>query len=171
MLQYNTKLGKKILSAKANSLSASGKYWFDQCLEVYFLRKSWQQFWGIEQARNVTIFHWFVIHKVVTVQEWSKLPNVSSICPECNLASESIRHCMWDCVHAKGVWYRMLWIFQVQKMFVNIVWGSMVWNTLRSNVFKYDSSFGTTNSLEISQILIKKNCSIFASECNQRISN
>ena len=73
-----------------------------------FLRKFCYQFWDINQARKVTLFYWLVVYRAVAVQEWLKNSNVSSICTECRLASESIRHYS---TLAKGVQQRILRIF------------------------------------------------------------
>ena len=57
---------------------------------------------------------------------------------------------------AKGVCQRMLRVFQVQKLYINVSWGSVVWNSLESNIFKYDSTLGVRNALTVSPFLIKE---------------
>ena len=83
------------------------------------------------------------------MKEWLRSPNSCSICV-CESASESIRHCLWDCMNAKSIWHRLLRIFQFQKIYITVSWGSVVWMSLCHNVSKYDTLFGNTKAIKVS---------------------
>ena len=154
--QYTANLRRHTLMAsKRNGISAQG-YWRSQGLEQDFISAFWKKFWNVEQARKIMIFHWLVVYRAVPVKEWIKVPNVSAICRECGMASEPIRHFLWDCKKARFVWIRMLRIFQFQKMWINVSWGSVVWMTMSEKVYKYDSVLGSANALGISHQQIQR---------------
>ena len=148
--QYTVKLGRHIVMANKEAPPAAARFWASQNIEEQFLGQFWKKLWNMEQARKITIFHWLLVHRSLAVKEWLKLPNVSTLCTECSLASESLRHALWDCTRAKLVWQRVLRIFHYQRFHINVSWGSAVWITLTDKVFKYDSSLGRTVGLDTS---------------------
>ncbi len=147
--QYNTKLGRHIMMASKRSLVSAEGFWISQGIEIAYIHEFWKCFWEVEQARKITMFHWLLMHRAVPVKEWLRLPNECSVCTDCGLASESLRHCLWDCLHAKLVWQRMLRIFQFRNICINVSWGSAVWMTLRDYAFSYDATFGNTKAIDI----------------------
>ena len=149
--QYNTRLGRHILMAAKNTTISAEVYWRNEGMETQFIAEFWKHFWDIEQAWKVRVFHWQLIYRAVPVNEWLKGQHLQALCVDYGLASESVRHCLWDFVYARKVWQRLLRIFQFQKMYVNVSWGSVVWMTLRNHAFAYDSRFGITEAMHVCQ--------------------
>ena len=147
--QYTVKLGRHILMRKKSSRISAANFWYMQGMSRGFVSLFWHDLWEREQARKVTAFHWLLVHRAVPVLEWYHRPTDHSICPSCQLASESIRHCLWDCHLAMEVWLRILRILQKVGMALFVSWGSIVWSSLLPQVVQYDSTTGSSTAVAV----------------------
>ena len=112
-----------------------------------FVSQFWHDLWEREQPRKVTTFHWLLVHRELPSLEWYHRPTDHSICPSCQLASESIHHCLWDCHLAMEVWLRIVRVLQKVGMALFVSSGSIVWSSLLPQVAQYDST--TRSSIAI----------------------
>ena len=149
--QYNTKLARHLLLDKKRSSISAYRFWKDQGIEEQDISIFWKMFWEVEIARKISMFHWLVMHRAVPVKQCLKIPLLNTLCLECKLMEESIRHCLWDCCHAKLTWLRILRILQINGLNMNVSWGSVVWMSLKENAFAYGSRLGVTDAISISR--------------------
>ena len=76
-----------------------------QLLQMAYLdRQFLAQFWDYVMGERTSSKNHILTHRALPVKEWLHLLNVDSLCVSCQLASETIQHCIWDCHLAIQVW-------------------------------------------------------------------
>ena len=128
---------------------AAASFWHANGTSSQFLAHFWIVLWEKEQARKVTSFHWLLVHRALPVKEWLHRPNMDSLFVSCQLASKTIRHCIWDCHLAIQVWLCVSRLLQKQDWKGYLTWGSEVWTSFVPYVAKYDCNVGTTKVISI----------------------
>ena len=146
-ISFFPKLVRHLLLDKKRSSISSYHFWMDQGIAEQDISIFWKMFWEVEIARKISMFHWLVMHHAVPVKQCLKIPLLNTLCLECKLMEESIRHCLWDCCHAKLTWLRILRILQINGLNMNVSWGSVVWMSLKENAFAYDSRLGVMDAI------------------------